>query len=464
MSRALRTAIIVLAPVLAVAQSANTALQRDASVSGRVVDASGAPIPTARVLIGTIGYREGRGVFIQSGNAQPDGMGNYSIQNVGEGEYYVRLEASPLRGAGAYYPGTVNIGLATSIPVQAGHQVVGIDFAMPTTQQFKVSGKVLNFPALPAGSTTSLSLSFTSADPDEIDSMAAPLLPNLRRGVNDAFEITLPPGLWDVFPVINLRVPQGVPNVPPAVTSPAQAALVVPTYATGRTRVRVTDRDVENVSLAVGSADVKGRVVYDGANPIVAVPSRITLQPLENTPPALLNHLRTAQQLDASGNFSFLSVPPGLYAFQMIPLPSGFYVAEMRVGTRSILGDGVLSVGTDPLDPIEITLRRDGGRVEVAGPASGTPVAPLATGPRMVLAPAKGYNPLLYRITPERRNVPFVFNDITPGDYKVFAFLNLPQGGAEQNAAFMAKYEALGVPVHVEAGQNIKIDEVKWIP
>ena len=65
---------------------------------------------------------------------------------------------------------------------------------------------------------------------------------------------------------------------------------------------------------------------------------------------------------------------------------------------------------------------------------------------------------------PARRRRPeciFLTLDVTgapPGDYKVFAMANLPAGGPERNASFIARYEEFGVPVTVVEGQTIEID------
>ena len=177
-----------------------------------------------------------------------------------------------------------------------------------------------------------------------------------------------------------------------------------------------------------------------------------------------MSHIRAQQTLDATGNFSFSSVPPGKYVLQLMPMPGGFYVADVRIGARSILVDGIIAVGTDPLDPMELTLRRGGGQIQVT--VVGTPEQggiPGVGGARFVLAPAKGRNALLYKVINAPRGLPSVFNDVAPGDYKVFAFSNLPTGGAEQNAAFMAKYDSFAVSVHVDPGQNVPV-EVRWIP
>jgi hypothetical protein len=73
-----------------------------------------------------------------------------------------------------------------------------------------------------------------------------------------------------------------------------------------------------------------------------------------------------------------------------------------------------------------------------------------------------GQKAFLYKVINALR-LPSVFADVAPGDYKVFAFPNLPTGGAEQNAGFMAKYDRCGVPIRVDQGQNVSV-QVPWIP
>jgi hypothetical protein len=437
------------------------------SISGRVFDAYGVPLANARVLVGNIGYREGRRTYMQQGSAQPDGFGNYVFSALGSGEYYIRLEPSALRGGGAYYPGVVDSDRAIRIPVQAGQQVVGIDFNMANSPTFKVSGTVLNLPARTLANgqpdNTVPNLSFASADPHNADSQAAPLLINGRRGSSGEFEIALPPGLWDVFPVINMRIPTPVPgaNAPAPLPAPALGAAI---YATGRVRVFVSDRDVENVTVSIAASDINGHIVFEGGTPgATSNPMRVGLLPLDNTPSPLVSHVRTAQSPDSTGAFSFASVPPGRYSLQLSPIPSSFYVADLRVGSKSVFDNGAIVVGNEPVGPIEVTLRSDGGTVQVAAetpPASGSL-------PRFVLVPAapRRQNVLLYKNVAMSRSTSstsLTVSNVAPGDYKVFAFEALPSGGAEQNAEFMAKYENLGVPIHVNANETLSV-RVSWI-
>jgi hypothetical protein len=445
------------------------------SISGRVLDAYGVPIANALVRTGNIGYNDGRRVYRPLSSAQPDALGNYVLTTLENGEYYIRLELSAQRGGGDYYPGVVDIDNAIRIPVQAGQQIVGIDFNMSNSQTFKVSGNVLNLPARTLANgqpdNTVPSLTFASADPHYVDPQGTPLLTNSRRGSNGEFEIALPPGLWDVFPVINMRPPTLAArgnNVTTPVPAPAPG---LPVYATGRARVFVSDRDVENVSVTISASDIKGRIVYDRVTPAPGGnPLRVGLLPVDNTPSPLISHLRTLQTTDASGGFSFESVPAGRYSLQFATIPAGFYVADIRVGSKSIYDDGAITVGTEPIGPVEVTLRSGGGTILVVTGTSATTAEPNLFAmnrsvPRFVLVPAapRQQNVMLYKTVLATRATTWIFPDVAPGDYKAFAFEALPSGGAEQNAEFMAKYEGRGVPVHVNAGQTVRV-QVPWIP
>jgi hypothetical protein len=176
----------------------------------------------------------------------------------------------------------------------------------------------------------------------------------------------------------------------------------------------------------------------------------------------LISHLRTAQRVEASGEFKFAAVPPGQYALQ-ITIPSDLYLAEMRVGTKSIYDDGAIDVGIEPMDPVEVVLRRDGGSVRVAITGR-DPAAGVSYAKRIVLVPVeRRKNALLYKVTAFTDSSHEVVGSVAPGRYRVFAFQQLPPGGAEQNADFMAKYEDFGVTIEVAAGQTIDV-QVPFIP
>jgi hypothetical protein len=170
--------------------------------------------------------------------------------------------------------------------------------------------------------------------------------------------------------------------------------------------------------------------------------------------------------LNSNGGFTFPSVPPGEYNLQITGLSPGLYVSDIRLGSKSIFEDGIVSVSSDPPGSVEIQLRD--GSASVWGmleKVDSKNRAVLFAGARVVLVPAlaRRENKMLYRSEIVPASGMFSFNNVPPGEYKVFAWKNLPPGGAELNADFIAKYEDQGVPVTIAEGQS-KLVQVHLIP
>jgi len=444
----------------------------DAAVGGRVKDLRPGASATAglgtaalnRISLGTLVYRDGRRVFQMSTTVQLDTAGNYRISNVRPGEYYLRADSLLLQGFPIYYPGTLDIDAATKIAVEAGQELVGIDFDIASPPTFKVSGRIVNVPAAAAGNglpNAILGITFVSADPRSPDPNAAPLLQNLRTQNNGEFEVNLPVGEWDLFPVI----PMQTGGTATGTVTPFAPG--TPTYATGRARVLLKDRNVENVVIRIGSSDINGRIVAPGLSSDDFVRLRamkITLTPMDNYPSPLVSHVRAQQVLGNYGEFAFAAVPPGRYNFQLSSIPQEFYLSEMRVGSKSIYEDGVITVGTEPLDPVELVFGRGGGKVRLTINGTDAPGAAGSSSSRVVLMPddSRRENRLLYKTVPGDFAL-LVIPGLAPGRYRVFAFQELPAGGAEQNAEYMMKYQKFGVSIDVAEGQTVDV-QVPWIP
>jgi hypothetical protein len=133
------------------------------------------------------------------------------------------------------------------------------------------------------------------------------------------FEVMLPAGAWDVFPVVTdiNKVRMGVP---PAGTS---------VYQTGRVSVDVIDRNVSGLTLTLGSTDIDGKIVLGTAGPMPAN-LEVQLTAADGTPPPLWQA----------------------------------YVSDIRVGQASLFNDGILGVTTTPMNPVEIVLDSGGGTVQ----------------------------------------------------------------------------------------------------
>jgi hypothetical protein len=176
----------------------------------------------------------------------------------------------------------------------------------------------------------------------------------------------------------------------------------------------------------------------------------LTLNRLDGMSP-LTEFLTRTQSVDANGNLKYVNVPDGSYRLS-IPIPRGTYVADLRQGGTSIYDSGLIQVQEDSADPVEIAFKSDGAKVEgVVVGADGNP----ATSGKVTLVPQgeRRANVMFYRFA-TLRDGRFVFQDIAPGAYQLFAWENIPFG-AEQNTKFMAPYESLGKAISLDAGAAV---------
>jgi hypothetical protein len=105
--------------------------------------------------------------------------------------------------------------------------------------------------------------------------------------------------------------------------------------------------------------------------------------------------------------------------------------------------------------PLEITIASGAGIIQgtVEAPGGGVPVhADIVLVPQM----ARRANVMFYDRTVIDDKGQFKFQGIAPGEYRVFAFEQLADT-AEQNPAFLARYETLGHAVTVNSKSTTEI-------
>jgi hypothetical protein len=406
-------------------------LAHSGAISGHLRDQDGHPIANARVTAYSVYYHSGRPWLGPGPNTQSNSSGAYRLQPLGPGEFYVAIEGP--KEFPVFYPGVLDIAAAAPIRIRNDEEVTGTDFTVAPVRTFKVSGTVLNVPirTLRNGQKDGSIPVFTVVPADAATDTPPAAVMNTLKGGNGEFEVKLPPGSWDVFTTVPNSVPGG-------------ASL------SGRTRVVVVDGDVSGVIIPLISTAVKGSVRMP-ATANARFSSRISLVPRENLLAPGASHV-----LSSNGTFSFEGMLPGKYSIEIAAIPIGYYVADLRIGYTSIYDDGIINVGADALEPIEVVLQQGGGTIQ--GMLEDDNVQPRGEyiAPRMLLVPAwpRRQNPLLYK-TSTLIGAPgaFSFRNVPPGDYKVFAWKRFPLG-AEQNSTFIGRYEQYGVTVTVLPGER----------
>jgi 5-hydroxyisourate hydrolase-like protein (transthyretin family) len=332
-----------------------------------------------------------------------------------------------------YYPATTDRTQALAVDVAAGSTVTGIDIALGPSPVQKIRGRVVSSTSV---SQASVALALAG------QGTPARIMSKSVSPVDGSFELAgVLPGSY--FLMAQDR--SGLVSTPAAVL--------------------VGDRDVEDVSLALA--------------PTLSVFVRITAEGLTaeewNAFPGISGSLRP--ELDAtlglirtvvgSGNallkpgsaLVFQNVPPGEYQFhinqpvinQAPPREDvkRLYVKSIRFGREDALGSFRVSADTKDV-PLEVVLTTETGAVEgVAIGRTGDP-APNVT---VVLVPATARKrTALYKTLVTGSDGRFRFQEIPPGDYKLFAWDDI-ETGAWQDTEFVRPYESRSRAIRV-SGSN----------
>ena len=134
-----------------------------AVIAGRILDQDGDPVQSVSVRAVRYPIHDGKRELATSANALTDDLGEYRIFGIAPGRYYleatyalVGMRMSGRRSAAkpveesyipTFFPGTADVGTATTIEVAAGAQLGGVDFILFKGRAVRVRGQL----TLPAG-------------------------------------------------------------------------------------------------------------------------------------------------------------------------------------------------------------------------------------------------------------------------------------------------------------------------
>jgi hypothetical protein len=260
------------------------------------------------------------------------------------------------------------------------------------------------------------------------------------------------PGLFEIQ-----GVPSGTYDLVAAL--PDSSRLPFP----GRVRIDVGSQDVENVTLTIAAGvAVKARVFLDGklvpAMPAIppagAVP-RVTLRSRESFANLFDNYIAGTVTTDEGGAWIFPNVPSSVYAVDVSGIPSNAYVEDIRVGNTGITESGLPISDRSP-ETIDVILRSGALSIQ-GGVQNGDGSAVNSATVVLVPAAERRQNSWLYKTIRVDASGEFRLSGVAPGEYKLFAWENLPNG-AYRNAAFLAKHESRGLSVNLVPGGNLDFD------
>jgi Carboxypeptidase regulatory-like domain len=416
-------------------------------IGGRVTDPQGRPLQGVQVNATKLQYDEGRPAFgAGSVPRTTDDRGEYRLFWLAPGEYYIRAEYPAGQNGLArksYYPGTVDSNAAVPLNLHSGESLDGTNLTIPIASSVTIAGQVALDGAGPAaGVVRTFYLLPQDGRPAEVYPLefTNTIGPLPGGQPTSAFSLDIrgvPPGLYDLAPFY----------MDPSTT-----------YHSGRTRIEIGNQNIENLTAVITpNVGVSGRFLAQGD---LALPTwrafQLQLRAKDASVPLMSRS--SLAKIEDDGTFVIPSVFEGRYQVYLGASPgsiaSDLYIAAIRQGALDVRNEGFIDARASML-PLEITIASGAGVIQ------GTVDAPGGTIPShadVVLVPhvSRRGNVMFYDRTVMDDKGQFKFQGIAPGEYKVFAFEQLADS-AEQNSAFIARYEALGQAVTVNSKSSTEI-------
>lgn len=398
-----------------------------AVVSGQVTDAAGKPLRGAAVEAMKRSYRMGQEQLNSVASVSTNADGEYRIENLARGEYYLRASYAGLPAAKPkenevyvplYYPSASDAEHSVALPVREGEQLSAIEFHLAPVRAFRVKGVVIN------GST------FLPAKGAHVV-----LVGDQGKQTFSPKDSSLgPTGVFDFH-----GIPSGSYLLAAELPPPGMGKTLW-----GRVPVQVGTVNVENIEVAVkpgaevgGQLRAEGKVNVDLSRLVVELEPR---DPLAGA--ALPDAPSTAVSKD--GTFVLPEVPDGTYGVNILGVPQGFYLSA---NGADVFESGItVAHGAAPA-PLDVVLAPAQGRID--GAVSSKDESP-PSGITVLLVPSGSRRSQLssYRRAVTDQSGRFALQGIAPGDYQLFA------GSDLQISDFMN----LDPSVQPESGKAVRIE------
>lgn len=372
-------------------------------VSGKVVDADGEPMPNAMVLALVYSYPLGARKLTRVSFATTNDRGEFRMSALIARRYYLMADAPDRKPepqgrmhrqgpdtayAPAYYPNSLDPERATPVDVAAGAEAGGIEIRRQKIPLFHVRGKVAGLPEQAIGKTE---VTVGNCEPTFLTGSLG------AEGNLEAAAIRVD-GSFDV------------PHVSPG----THCVMVQGTFGLARRDISVSDKDVENVALAIAAPfELKGSVVVEGTLPEPFEKLRVMMSPVG------LETLFLHSPVNPDGSFVLDGAFPLAYAVSL-QMPEGSYLKTIRMGNQES-ADGRIHV-TSGAEPMTILLATDAGQVTgTVKSASGDPVSSMVA----IVPAGVPYRLDLFRNGNTDERGRFTVSGVAPGDYEVFALEEL---------------------------------------
>jgi protocatechuate 3,4-dioxygenase beta subunit len=409
------------------------------SISGRVYNKNGDAIAGANVQPLKYAYQDGRRILLTiataKGSGQTNELGEYTLTGLAPGPYIIKSDVPQSSSAGretflpVYFPNTTNASMASVVDVPPGVNFNGVDLRMNDARAVRVSGHVKD------GTTGEPAFGAAVTLVPRRGTVATGSLKRTQTGDMGSFEfLHMAPGSYDVV----------------AATAGHLAASL---------SIEIGTDDIEAVNLVLQPPlSIKGKVSLENQQ---SEPGNVNLSGIRvelRREPYIPELLILLPSVSADGAYTFDGVTPGDYRFKVSGGRMKSYIKSARFGAIDALNPPFHIDGPGEFDVI---LSPNAGWIDAIvtnneGKASSDATVVI------VPDPPRRQRFDLYYVAGSDPNGRLHLDGIAPGDYKVFAWDDVP-GDAWQDADFMRAYEDRGKPVHITEGGSASV-ELQLIP
>jgi hypothetical protein len=399
-------------------------------IAGRVLDADGDPVAGANVAALRSLYSDGKKELRNVDQVQTGDKGDFRLFGLGAGTFYLSATYTrqsfngPPESVSTFYPNAGDQGHAAPIQLRTGAQLEGFDIRLQSTGVYSVRFEFPDGYAPHGGYSPSLI------------SEQGDMLGNVTMfSENDVVFHGVPPGSYEAIVRLDNEEQQS--------------------YAIRH--VEVTNADVNGGTLTfVPAVDVTGTVRVEGGAFNGFQKLRVNLQADFRNP--VMGNLNVEVKPD--GSFLTKGAAPRVYELAIARTP-GVYLKSVRMGDKQ-MADRRLDLSSKP-EPLTILLGADVGQVEGAvqnaagGPVTRARVNIIAYGDH---ANRRDLN--RFGFTDEKGE--FKITDVPPGDYKVFAWEDVPVG-APQDPQFRKPFEkeALAIRLQPNGHQKVQVTAISKV-
>ena len=442
-------------------------LSPEAVIYGRITDSDGLPVQHFNVQVMHSAIMEGRRDWQPQGSKQTDEDGYYRIAGLQPGTYLVVAGPSQMPSIGAMaktgqqnsgygqvsFPAAADNGGTAGIRVSAG-QKISADMSVEAEPFYSITG-TLN---APPGS----GIWFTMTPRNNIHTDRGQAF---MRGENNTFTINMiPRGDYIMHAGANVQGKQWNADIPlhvagdisgmPVVLEPSVSIPI----ATRIERTQPVAPDVSRPTVMAGPISRPGGFV-----PFQPPPVQVVLRSIENPQQQFGSSPRPPQQEGDTPKFSVENVAPGTYKVEFHTMSGDLYVASANYGSTDLLHENLAISHYGGSDPIDITLRDDGGKVKVKLSGDEALVNnKIRMSPRWLIVPEHGtpYSPNSQSFSSTEG---YTFGDLRPGSYAILAFDdidNLEYTNPKALEPYMSKAAHVDLTANQEVAVTVELQKI----